>query len=280
MTIKGYPAQKNKSPAILISVIMPTLNAADSIPRALKSIASQTLREIEVIISDGGSSDQTIELSKKLLSLYGVSHTIIQREGSPIYSSLNLGAKIAKGEWIYCIGSDDKIASPTTLQEASKALKDNRHNVVYGGIINVAEGDLVMNGQYTAKSLGRMSIPHQAIFYRRSYLAKHNLEYNEYYPIEADWDLNLRLWKLTRFYYINLIVAIYGGAGVSSPQRQTASPLKDNLGKVLLSYYGLRAFRFLPSYRLADACRTHPNPIFRITFSIIRAGEALSRLIT
>ena len=276
----GNSLPKSEYPETLISIIIPTLNSASDISSTLNSIASQTLKHIEVIISDGGSSDQTTELSKTLLNCYGINHVIIERNGASIYASLNLGARIAQGEWIYCLGCDDRLASPTTLQEVSTTLINKKHNVVYGGVINTADSELVMNWRYSTKSLGRMSIPHQAIFYRRSFLLKHNLEYNEVYPIEADWDLNLRLWKLTKFYYINLIVAIYGGAGVSSPQRQSASPLKDNLGKVLLNYYGLSAFLFLPSYRLAAACRSHPNPIYGIAFFVIRALEALVRLLT
>lgn len=259
----------------LISVIIPTLNCCNDLVGALESMAQQSLRNVELILSDGGSTDGTLDTARQELNRHKFPYCIIEKPGSSIYGAMNLGMKIARGEWLFFLGSDDRLASSDVFEKLSPALLDRNHHLVYGDVWIVSQCRLWCGGEFTARSLGRWNIPHQGTFYRRSTISRLKMDFNDMYPVEADWDFNLRLWKRVRFSYVDLVVVNYAGNGVSS--RVTETPLYDRLGFRILDIYGLRAFAFLPSYRLAEACRSHRNPLIRLSFAAIRLWEAVER---
>jgi len=87
-----------------ISIIIATMNACRNLRDNLESIIPQLTEKIELIIIDGGSTDGTNEI----IASYGnkISYTISEPDQG-IYDAWNKGVKIAKGEWIAFIGSDD-----------------------------------------------------------------------------------------------------------------------------------------------------------------------------
>ena len=259
----------------MISVIIPTLDCRELLLGALESIGQQTFQNVEVIISDGGSSDGTQDAARNLLKKLELSYCILEQPGSSIYGAMNLGMQVACGEWLYFLGSDDRFASSTVIEQLKPALQNRKHHVVYGDVWMKSHKRLGGGGGYTCRSIGRLNVPHQATFYRRSTLERLNMAYDDNYPVEADWDFNLRLWKHVRFVYLNLVVGVYAGDGVSS--RMIETPLYDCLAERILQIYGLRAFAFLPSYRLAEACRSHRNPLIRLVFEVVHFWEGVTR---
>lgn len=75
-----------------ISVIVPTLNEEENIPNLLNSLEKQTLKDYEIIVIDGGSTDRTVNLAKNYNS------KVIIEEGLPEFPSRNVGAKMAEGK--------------------------------------------------------------------------------------------------------------------------------------------------------------------------------------
>lgn len=96
-----------------VSVIMPVYNAAAYLPAALESVLGQTLREIELIAIDDGSTDGSLEI------LQGVQDTrlhIISRENRGVGPTRNEGIAAATGEYIFFLDPDDRIATPEVLE--------------------------------------------------------------------------------------------------------------------------------------------------------------------
>ena len=60
------------------------------------------------------------------------------------------------------------------------------------------------------------SICHQAIFYRVDFLISNNIFFDLKYPVSADWHFNLQCRRLTKFKYVNQIIAIFTAGGISS----------------------------------------------------------------
>lgn len=241
------------------------------------SIVEQDLPGVEVILSDAASTDGTLDVFNRVLTEHHIPFSIIIQPGSTIYGAMNLGIQIARGEWLYFMGSDDKFISPSVLRKLLPLFLSSQHSVIYGDVWIRALQRRWGNGRYSSRSLARWNIPHQATFYRRSILKSYALMFNEKFSIEADWDLNLQLWKHVRFHYVDLLIADYSGDGTSS--KSTSFPLYDRLAERLLDIYGLTAFQFLPSYRFADACRSHPNSLYRFAFTSVRFCEAIARRI-
>jgi len=101
----------------LVSIIIPTLNSERTLEKCLSSINSQSYKNIETIIVDGGSKDKTVEIAKKM----GVN--IYYKKGFSISASTNLGVKISKGKYVYRIDSDvilDSIIVEESVQKCEK----------------------------------------------------------------------------------------------------------------------------------------------------------------
>lgn len=104
-----------------ISVIVPVYNVAPWLKECLDSVLNQTFRDMEIIIVDDGSTDSSPEIIKEYAEKDGRIITI-RKENGGLGSARNVGLKIAKGEYIAFVDSDDKIhpEAYTKLYEKAK----------------------------------------------------------------------------------------------------------------------------------------------------------------
>jgi glycosyltransferase involved in cell wall biosynthesis len=203
----------------LISIITPTLNSEPLIRECLMSVADQTYGNIEHLVIDGGSTDATVNAVKQLQEQY--SHiSIISEADEGIYDAMNKGIKEAKGEWLYFLGSDDRLYDKNVLSALFERKWSKKVRILYGNVIingdaGWARDGEVYAGEFNLHKLLEKNICHQAIFYKR-------IVFNRYgnfiikYRISADWDLNLRLWSIYSFTYVNQIIAVFKGGQRSS----------------------------------------------------------------
>lgn len=125
------PSQAAPSKTLpLVTYITVCFNRELTIQRAIDSILSQTDRDFEIVVIDGGSKDKTLEL----LKAYGnqISHLVSEKDGG-IYDAFNRGLALANGKWINFVNSDDWI-EPGTLAKFRQILK-NQHSKVDPDII-------------------------------------------------------------------------------------------------------------------------------------------------
>jgi len=97
----------------MYSIIIATYNSANTLAEAIQSVLQQTLKDFELIIIDGKSSDGTLEIIKSYEK--EITYWISEKDKG-VYDAWNKGIKIAKGEWICFLGSDD-IMLPTTIEK-------------------------------------------------------------------------------------------------------------------------------------------------------------------
>lgn len=102
LVIKG-----EKMETIKVSVIVPVYNVEEYIEECIESIVNQTLKEIEIIIVNDGTKDNSMKKIEKYLSDSRI--VIINKENGSISSARNAGLKIARGEYVTFIDSDDFI---------------------------------------------------------------------------------------------------------------------------------------------------------------------------
>tara|TARA_R100000935_G_scaffold56463_1_gene88043 strand:+ start:12668 stop:13432 length:765 start_codon:yes stop_codon:yes gene_type:complete len=184
---------------------------------ALNSILNQSFKDLEVLIIDGSSNDSTIEIAKRLQLEFPVLK-IICEEDKGIYDAMNKGISIAKGEWLYFMGSDDSLFENTTLKKVFNYIEENSYEVIYGNVLSVGLNG-IYDGEFTYSKLASKNICHQAIFFKRSVFEKTG-KFNLKYKILSDWDHNIKWFfssKISKS-YIDQVIANYSDGGISSIQ--------------------------------------------------------------
>ncbi len=122
---------------VKVSVVVPVYNAAEYLEQCLDSIINQTLREIEIILIDDGSTDNSAEICKKYLSDSRVTYYHKANEG--LAAARDDGMLRAEGEYIGFVDSDDWI-EPTTYEKMYTAAKTNDSDIVFCNCIQNENG--------------------------------------------------------------------------------------------------------------------------------------------
>lgn len=117
-----------------ISVITVCFNAADAIRPTLESVASQTYPNIEYIIVDGLSTDNTLDIIDQYRDSVS---TLISEKDSGIYDAMNKGVMAATGDYIIMMNAGDYFFSNDTVQRAAQQITDPEIDVYYGDCVEI-----------------------------------------------------------------------------------------------------------------------------------------------
>jgi len=113
------------------SIVIPTYNRADSVKATLDSCFEQTCSDIEIVVVDDGSSDNTL---KVLNSIDDNRLVVVSQENAGPAAARNHGMRVATGEYIAFLDSDD-VWFPNFLSQADEALQQDANQLLYGQII-------------------------------------------------------------------------------------------------------------------------------------------------
>ena len=116
-----------------ISVLTVCLNSELTILHTLNSVLTQSYKNIEHIIVDGGSTDKTLEFITK----YNFKNKIlIHQTKSGIYNAMNLGIKKSTGDYICILNADDIFNSNVTIEKVvKKIIKNNECSIFLGNVV-------------------------------------------------------------------------------------------------------------------------------------------------
>lgn len=109
----------------LVSVIIPTWNRARGLEKAIISVIDQTYRQIEILICDDGSTDNSLEIVTKLQKKYPAIVWVPGAHFGGPARARNRGLKHAKGEWVAFLDSDDRWVSTKIMNQINFAKKYN-----------------------------------------------------------------------------------------------------------------------------------------------------------
>ena len=196
------------------SVIVITYNDGDFLKRSLPSIINQSQKPLEIIIVDDGSDNNLAErIANSFMSNSDIPIIYEKKENGGPSSARNLGIKIAKGEYILFLDSDDELLSDS-LEWRQKTLDSLNENYasVYCNSINYSKNkqkvkDEVneINGEIDGCLVGRKKgVPGGSPyhFFRKEVLMESN-GYNELLKFNEDFELILRISKKWLFFGIN-----------------------------------------------------------------------------
>ncbi len=216
----------------LVSIVLAVLNAGDATRKTLESICSQTYPQRELLIVDGGSSDQTLDLIREREQ--SVDYWVSEPDRG-VYDAFNKGIGLAKGDWLYFIGAGDFFVDELVLERVFTLLPKGRF--LYGNVVWGNTGKLY-DGKFSKWKLCRINICHQAIFYHKD-LFRELGGFDIRYRTLADWAFNMKCLgdPRTRPEYKNIVVAHFPFGGMSGRmpdetfEAEKADLIRDFLGK-------------------------------------------------
>ena len=180
-----------------ISIITITYNSARTLERAFASVQAQKFDGIDHIIVDGASTDGT----KELIEAYAKAHTNVRwvsEKDDGIYNALNKGIRMATGDIIGFLHSDDVFSSSDSIEHIAAAFAKSGADVVYGDLQYCKGGKVVR--RWKSNAFRRSSLkfgwmpPHPTLYCRKEVYEKEGL-YDDWFKISADYDMILRIFK-------------------------------------------------------------------------------------
>jgi glycosyltransferase involved in cell wall biosynthesis len=203
-----------------ISIITVVYNNEKTIGDAIESVTSQTYKDVEYIVVDGKSTDRTNEI------IHSYKNKItkhISENDKGIYDAMNKGVRLATGDIIGILNSDDLYEDNRVLQDVvDKFEQSPTLRILYGDLVYVSNVDTSkiirkwQSGPYHKFFFERGNVPpHPALFVRREVYDECGL-FNLDYKLAADYDFMLRIFKNFgeySSYYSRLMVRMrLGGA--------------------------------------------------------------------
>jgi len=167
---------------IKVSIIIPTYNSAEFISRSVSSALNQTLKEIEVIVIDDHSTDNTEEIIKKFENDKRLKYISLSENKGP-GAARNIGLDLAKGEFIGFIDSDDLVTE--NYFESLYELSDDK-DIVLGVFVNSTNDtdEYFHHGKFKEVGYGCVG----DTLWRRSFLEKNNIRFDRDSSMGEDLD--------------------------------------------------------------------------------------------
>ncbi len=199
-----------------VSIITVCLNAAATIEQTLKSVNTQTYNDIEHIIVDGRSTDNTLNIINK----YSKDKIVLSEPDNGIYNAMNKGIELATGKIIYFLNADDYLYDNNVIYDVANLFKLHPEiKLLYGDLLWKVEDKFIKENQnrtLTRQSLARKTVLHQTIFTTKDvFISSGN--FSECYKIVSDYDWILRVLirdKIKHIYY-DRCIAVMGTGGKS-----------------------------------------------------------------
>lgn len=227
---------------ILVSIITVCYNAADTIEMTIRGVINQSYKNIEYIIVDGKSTDNTLEIISKYQNQINI---LISEEDSGIYDAMNKGLKKSHGSLIYFLNSGDLFFNNHIVQKIVNLFLLNGYpGIIYGDIIKYdsKNNELVkMKRQSKFHIITRGGINHQAIFAQKQ-LFDEPYPFNIDYQVFADYDWLLKtiFMKKTSLLYVEHPVAYYLKNGYSEVNLRKRSTERLEIIIKYLKYYEIK----------------------------------------
>ncbi|MGB7085702.1 MAG: UDP-glucose 4-epimerase GalE, partial [Phormidesmis sp.] len=150
------PANSPPATSPLVSVIIPAYNATCFIERTIKSVLNQTYQNLEILVVDDGSSDNTAELVRTLAAVDD-RITLLEQRNAGVAAARNLGIAHATGEFIAPLDADD-LWHETNIEKQVEVLvsADETVGMVYSWSLDIDEADRLTGGMRIGAHYGNI----------------------------------------------------------------------------------------------------------------------------
>lgn len=167
------------------SVIIAAYNIQEYIERAISSVENQTFKNIEIIVVDDCSTDNTEKEVLKLCSKYRNIIYIRHKENKRLGTARNTGLNVAKGEYIVFLDGDDYLATEDVLEKIDKVIEKDETDIIYLGFkIEGNREELVIPTEETCTKTYKSSVDKYpnawSKCWRRKFLKENDIKFPEY----------------------------------------------------------------------------------------------------
>lgn len=223
-----------------ISIITATYNSEQHLKETLGSVAAQTYSNIEHLIIDGASTDRTVEIAEQ----WGAPFVkIVSEPDRGIYDAFNKGVRMATGDVIMFLNSDDYLYSPDVIGKVcAQFMQEPSVNMVYANILEIDESNgfsQLYGKEVTLEdfSFGYM-IPHPGMFVRKELFDTYG-PFNEQYRIAADYDWVIRVFKdePERARYLDETISVFRLGGASTTPKYK-DKVESERKSIILDHFG------------------------------------------
>lgn len=217
-----------------VSIITITYNAGEFLEKTLLSVLNQSSSDLEYILVDGASTDNTTTIIRKYEDLVSKARFAIGSDqfrwiseaDQGLYDAMNKGLNMARGEFVWFINAGDKIYDNNSLELILKKLEDTpQSDVLYGQSLIIDQYDKALGERHktapaklkkTSLLMG-LVVCHQSILVRRSLAPEYDLQYR----ISADYDWVCKVLSLSgQNTYIDHYISRFMVSGLSARQRK------------------------------------------------------------
>ena len=224
---------------MLFSIITVCFNSEKTIERTIERMLQQTMQDFEYIIVDGGSTDGTLSIVKKYEPLFEGKLKWISEPDEGIYDAMNKGIKMAQGEIIGIVNSDD-FYEKDTLEKVKAAYEGYEFSIIYGLIRTLSNGKEKMVYLKNPEFIEDDMIAHPACFITQKLYERYG-SYSLEYPYSADYEFMLRIRKekdiqYTGVYEVLSNFSLDGASGSVKGYRDTLK-LKKKYGLIDDKWY-------------------------------------------
>jgi glycosyltransferase involved in cell wall biosynthesis len=196
----------------LVSIITPSWNSAAFIEQTILSVINQTYNNIEYIVIDGGSSDNTLEIINKYSDSIAY---LVSEPDNGMYHAINKGISLANGQIVAYLNSDD-LYYPNSLSKVVKIFNDNPSaDLVYGNLDFIdAAGNKLFTQIYPSFNWSRFvsanfaMIGQPSAFWRKGLIEEIGL-FDETMKMASDFDFFIRAGKDAKLLHVQEILAAF-----------------------------------------------------------------------
>lgn len=267
-----------------ISLITVTYNSSKTLKDTFNSVLKQSHPNFEYIVVDGASKDDTVSIIKEYDSLFQGKLKWVSEPDNGLYDAMNKGIRMATGDIVGIINSDDYFTSNYVLQEIATTFKQNKNlDAIYGDIHFVHPDNLQKCVRYYSSKIFKRSLmrlgfipAHPSFYIRRECFDKYGL-YKTDYKIAADFEFLLRvIFKnniRTKYLPMDMVTMRTGGTSTSGIKSHIGI-MKEHLRAFkeneIYTNVGLLSLRYI--YKIGEIIKSKMR---KFKFSIILIGLLL-----
>lgn len=239
-----------------ISVITVCLNAANCIEETFLSLFNQSSKEWELIVFDGLSSDNTVDIINKYKDRITVFKS---QKDKGIYDAMNSALKCASGDYLLFLNAGDTLVDNYVFEKTIPLLEKNNPDIAFGYTRYSQTGEIEKHKNWQNKFFFAANcFCHQCMFYKKELFEK--TLYDTSFKIYADWDFTVKCVKnySAKVLPLGFCVSNYSYGGISS-KKENFKTIRKERTKIQKTYFPL----LYPLLAFDNFCTKNLNTIWR-----------------